>query len=52
MIFDKLQQIYNTLMLVETRGENSYIMVDCLRAFNSVLQEMKEEAKNEYIVEK
>lgn len=36
----RLAQIYNTLMTVQTSGENSFIMTDCLRAMQALMIEL------------
>ena len=36
----RLAQIYNTLMTVQTSGENSFIMTDCMRALQALMLEM------------
>ena len=36
----RLVQIFNTLMTVQTSGENSFIMTDCLRALQSLMLEI------------
>ena len=48
----QLQRIFNTLMTIETKGENTLIMADCLRALQQLSQsieiiEEKEEEKGE-----
>ena len=37
----QLSRIYNTLLLVGTKGEDTIIMGDCLRAFKSLLPEIE-----------
>ena len=32
-----LQRIYNTLLTIETKGENTLIMADCLRALHTLI---------------
>lgn len=39
----RLAQIYNTLMTVQTSGENSFIMTDCLRAMQALMIELNKE---------
>ena len=34
-----LSQIYNTLLLIETKGENTLIMAECVKALQSVINE-------------
>ena len=46
MTYEKLEtlsRIYNTLLLVNTKGEDTMVMGDCLRAMKSfILNEQKE----------
>lgn len=35
-------RIYNTLCTIETKGENTLIMGDCLRAMQNLAQELSE----------
>jgi hypothetical protein len=35
-IFEQLHQILNTLMLIETSGNNTLLMADSIRALNKV----------------
>ena len=44
----RLAQIYNTLMTVQTSGENSFTMTDCLRAMQVLMIELN---KKEEVVE-
>lgn len=37
----QLSRIYNTLLLVGTKGEDTIIMGDCLKAFKNLLPEIK-----------
>lgn len=49
---EQLARIYNTLLTVETKGENSFTMTDCLRALEQVIKVInatlaaEQEAKN------
>lgn len=45
----QLSRIYNTLLTIETKGENTIVMGDCLRAFQQSMQEIQNQpiAKNE-----
>lgn len=36
--FAQLERIYNTLKLVSTKGEDTLVMADCLRAIESLAQ--------------
>ena len=38
-----LSQIYNTLLLVETKGENTMIMAECIKALQCVIGEAAKE---------
>ena len=46
MTYEKLEtlsRIYNTLLLINTKGENTIVMADCLNAMRSfVMNEQKE----------
>ena len=37
----QLSRIYNTLLTVETRGENTLVMADCVRAFETVVKDIQ-----------
>lgn len=39
-----LTQIYNTLLLISTRGEDTMIMAECLKALQRVIEEGAKEA--------
>lgn len=38
-----LQRIYNTLMLVSTKGEDTMTMADCLQAMQNLIEQLKQE---------
>lgn len=40
--FIQLSKIFNTLKLIHTCGEDTVLMGDCLRAMDSLLEELKE----------
>lgn len=40
-ILEQLFKIYNTLLIVSTKGEDTIIMGQCLSAFNQVLAELQ-----------
>ena len=42
----RLAQIYNTLMNVQTSGENSFMMTDCLRALQALMQAINDNEQN------
>ena len=46
---EKLIAIFNTLKMVETRGESTLIMADCIRELANIINSIPEEseAKNE-----
>ena len=46
---DKLTAVFNTLKMVETRGESTLMMADCLRELANIINSIPEEseAKNE-----
>ena len=39
----QLSRIYNTLLTIETRGDNTIAMGDCLRAFQQSVQEIQKQ---------
>lgn len=41
---EQLARIYNTLLNVSTRGEDTLIMADCIRALERVIKQIDEEA--------
>ena len=38
---EKLTKLYNTLLLVETKGESTKILADCLRYTERMIQDEK-----------
>lgn len=43
-ILEQLFKIYNTLLIVSTKGEDTVIMGQCLSAFNQVLAELQQKS--------
>ena len=46
MTYEKLEtlsRIYNTLLLINTKGEDTMIMADCLRAMKSCVENEQRE---------
>ena len=43
---EQLARIYNTLMNISTKGEDTFIMADCLRAMEKVITDI-DKANNE-----
>lgn len=41
MMETKLVKLYNTLATVETRGESTKVMADCLRYIEQMVDELK-----------
>lgn len=39
--FAQLERIYNTLKMISTKGEDTLVMADCLRAIESLAQEIE-----------
>lgn len=39
---EQFVRIYNTLLNINTRGEDTLIMADCLRAIESVIKQINE----------
>lgn len=50
---EKLARLYNTLMLIETKGENTKYMAQCLTYVNTLMNECaaKKEAEKEKVGE-
>lgn len=42
---NKLKSLYNTLCQIETKGENTLIMGDCLKFIHQCIQECEEQEK-------
>lgn len=40
----KLTQLYNTLLMISTRGEDTMIMAECLKALQQIVEEGAKEA--------
>lgn len=43
----QLTRIYNTFLTVETKGENTLVMADCLRALERVILDISKESEEE-----
>lgn len=49
MTYEKLEtlsRIYNTLLLINTKGEDTLIMADCLNAIRTFIQNEQKEIDN------
>lgn len=44
---DRLAQIFNALRNVETKGDSTMIIADCMRELLNIIQEMDKEQKDE-----
>ena len=44
---ENLQKLYNTLALIETKGENTKIMADCLRYSEQLIQQASADGQDE-----
>ena len=44
---NQLARIYNTLLNISTKGEDTLVMADCLRAFEAVVNEISKNKKEE-----
>jgi len=42
---EELQKLYNTLLVVETKGDSTLVMADCLKFVNQLITRCKEEEK-------
>lgn len=43
---DRLAQIFNALQNVQTKGESTLIIADCMRELLAIIQEMDKEEKD------
>lgn len=41
---EQLARIYNTMMNISTKGEDTFIMADCLRAMEKVITDIDKKA--------
>lgn len=41
---EQLTRIYNTLLLINTKGDDTLVMADCIRAFKQEIEQMTQEA--------
>lgn len=41
-VITQLMRIYNTLMLVETKGESTLTFADCLRALQTLINNLQQ----------
>ena len=46
-MFNELTKLYNTLMLIETRGENTKIMAQCLQYIENLIAQMNTKPNKE-----
>ena len=46
-MFNELTKLYNTLMLIETRGENTKIMAQCLQYIENLIAQMNTKPSKE-----
>ena len=44
---DKLAQIFNALQNVETKGQSTLILADCMRELLNIVQELDKEQKDQ-----
>lgn len=42
---EKLTKLYNTMLLIETKGESTKLMADCLRYLGSLINEVNQQAR-------
>lgn len=43
---EELQKLYNTLLTVETKGDSTLVMADCLKFVSQLILKCKEEEKS------
>lgn len=44
---NQLSRIYNTLFEIQTKGENTLVMADCIRAFEQVITSIQNNIQEE-----
>lgn len=52
MVYEKLEilsRVYNTLLLINTKGEDTIVMADCLRALHNFIFNEEQNLKNSNI---
>ena len=47
--YANLIKVYNTLQLIETKGENTVIMGECWKALGSLIQALEKDMKEEKV---
>lgn len=48
---EQLRRIYNTLLLVETKGENSFFMADAVRALGQFIENYEQKIQEARSIE-
>lgn len=48
---EQLRRIYNTLLLVETKGENSFFMADAVRALSQFIENYEQKIQEARSIE-
>ena len=43
---EELQKLYNTLLVVETKGDSTLVMADCLKCVSQLILKCKEKEKS------
>lgn len=46
---NQLARVYNTLFNINTKGEDTLLLADCLRAFQAILSQMSQEVQQQSI---
>lgn len=44
-IKEELTKLYNTMIVIETKGENTKIMADCLRFLDQLVKQIPDESQ-------
>lgn len=45
---ERLTAIFNAMQTIETKGESTLAMADCIRSLYQIIQEMEKEQANEH----
>lgn len=46
-MLEELNKLYNTLLLIETKGDNTKIMADCLRYTEQMIAQARKEVSDD-----
>lgn len=50
-IKEELTKLYNTMIIIETKGENTKVMADCLRFLDQLVKQMPDDTQTTIVEE-